>query len=267
MRQNPWSKFDPEGLNEVVVSGGICLDPKNDPEHHDSDWKHFVKAAELDISARKNQVKQGEQVEWLVEKSTYQARGGKSYIKEIEGIAKKNGVILRWFNNKDEFADALNRGIDGKERSDSGLISHFDYFGHGKPGELWTKYDNATGFFTADDLAAGRLNKGAFASGCKATDYGCNGATPQYEKHESAAPNGKSSFRDAWQSATGVPMRAMVGSSNYAPTAEVGLGERLDRLFSWPCATGALRTPMGPTLGKQYWGPNRGQPSYWVPNE
>lgn len=265
VRQNPWSSFDPLGLNEVVVSGGVCIAPKKDvPEHHDSDWKHFIKAAELQISARKSMVKQGEQVEWLVERSTYEARGQKNYINEIEGIAKKNGVVLRWFDSKAALADVINHSVDGKERSGAGLISHFDYYGHGRPGELWTKYEDKTGYFSADDLAAGLLHKGAFASGCTATHFGCNGATPQYDSKESLTPNGKPSFSSAWQSATGVPMRAMVGSSDYGPTAE---RSSFERLMGNLAPMYPRRIPSAPILGQQHWGPNRGKPSYWVPKE
>ena len=267
VRQNPWTAFDPEGLNEVVVSGGVCVEPKTDPEHHDTDGDHFLTAAKLEISARKEKVKQGEQVEWLVDRGTYDARGKlekKDYLKQIEGMAKDMGAVLRWFDGKDELTDALNHGTDGKDRSGSGLISRFTYFGHGRPGALMTKYDGSADF-EADDLAGGRLNRRAFASGASATSFGCNSASPQYNEHESQTPNGQPSFRDAWQNATGVPMAGLIGKSDYSPLNRGSTARVMTDLFCFPLTD--FSGPRPPQCGNQNWGPNRGQPSYWVPKQ
>ena len=265
--QNPWTAFDPLGLNKVVVSGGVCEDPKKDPERHDSNWKHFVKSAEITISAQKTKLKEGEKIEWMVERTTYEKRGktdGEDYIKQIEKIATDQGVSLRWFSNKDELVKNINTGEDGKARSGAGLISDFQYFGHGNPGNMMTKFYDPTGLVGASDLSAGRIDRNAFMPGCTAKNYGCNGATQQYNKHEDPSPNGQPSFRDAWQAATGVPMSGLVGKSNYAPTAELGNKEWLN---SFNPFSGPTRVPTLPIPGSQNWGPDRGKPSYWVPTE
>jgi len=66
---NSWTSFDPEGLNEVVVSGGISgrsptsavgyfqrlLRKPNAPGSriaHDVNWSNFIQAAETNILAR-----------------------------------------------------------------------------------------------------------------------------------------------------------------------------------------------------------------------
>lgn len=117
VQQNPWTAFDPLGLNKVVVSGGVCEDPKKDPEQHDSNWKHFVKSAEITMSAQKTKLKEGEKIEWMVERTTYEKRGktdGEDYIKQIEKIATDQGVSLRWFSNKDELVKNINTGEIGR---------------------------------------------------------------------------------------------------------------------------------------------------------
>ena len=228
VRQNPWSAFDPYGLNEVTVSGGVNPDTKAD-NTHDNHWANFVKAADTKFSesARKSK----EEQEWLVQKSSLIDRAKNEgladnfYTSQVENIAKKDGVKLRWYNTTDDFVKMINTDPKGNDRSENQLISSFTYYGHGDKSGLWLTYEpgrNPGEVLTQSDLPnpaqrSKLISNGyphsfikpeAFAQNAKCISWACNSGT-----------GGKESFIDAWATSLGMPMDGIVGRADYTNTS------------------------------------------------
>ncbi len=242
VRQNPWTKFDPEGLNEVVVSGGI--NDRKKEKIHDNNPRNFITAAKVDISQRKQYGKQKEEIEWLVERSTYEARGGQKLLDEINETSIELGVKLRWYSNTKELGEAINfEGANGKKRSGATLITDFTYFGHGYPGKMATKFEEPDGIVTNEMLRNGWVDRSAFAPGARAVSCACNSTTPTYTNQSKLSlPNGPS-FAKTWKDSTGVPMVGLVGRSDYGPTAVSKMDSFQGKIQKLPIS------------GYQNWGP------------
>jgi len=116
----PIAGVDPDGLDRLVVSGGVQDNPKD--TNHDWNWRNFVTAGALQLGEQKQLLREGERLEWLVYRPAYitramaDCRAPDAYTKEIERIAKSQGAILRWFGTTREFIACLNYGADGAPR-------------------------------------------------------------------------------------------------------------------------------------------------------
>jgi hypothetical protein len=236
VRQNPWSNFDPLGLNKVVVSGGINEDLESD-RTHDLHWGNFVESAKTKVTESQRDLKDGEEVEWHVQRSSLIERAkneGKSddyYTSQVSGMASDLGVSLRWFDNTREFVNGINSTSSGGARSGASLITDFTYYGHGNDKGLWLTYNrgqpgqilgttdmrspkdlvNYQQSHSGEDIAAVRgraISPSAFAPGATSTSWACN----------SGVSGSGGSFIDSWHRALGVPMRGVVGRTDYTPT-------------------------------------------------
>jgi len=246
VNQNPWTKFDPHGLNEVIISGGINANKDGwdvrgpsatgfelpakvaraagAPVAHDRNWSNFVDAARTEIQHRKQNLPGGEKIEWHVEVMSYAERArqdGKasdSYVKDIRKMASDESVDVRFFGTKEGLTNNLNTSIEGSARKNQEKISRLTYFGHGSPGELMLQYRNIAAKpgeaerFSSSDIP--NLDKGAFVPGAPAISYGCN----------SAAPDATGvSFRDAWKKnfPSGGEFYGVNGRTSYVNPANV----------------------------------------------
>ena len=212
------------GRDAVVVSGGVNKNLMTDPEH-DKNWKNFITSAELYIALLKGRLKEGEEIEWHVQKRSYTVRAlndnppgvdgftglGDIYVSDIEILASKMGVKLVWYNGSSELVSNINKGdSEGDAREGSDQISDFSYFGHG----------NAEGWFVEGmEGGSGPLLKksefkkflgGSFVVGCRSVSYSCNSGTPD-AKGECVT--------DAWEAAVGHKMYGIEGKVDYAPVA------------------------------------------------
>ena len=258
VRQNPWTAFDPEGLNEVVVSGGVNPDTKKD-NSHDKYWGNFVQSAKTKITESQRDLKEGEKVEWMVQKSSLvdraknEGRKGDYYTGQVEQMAKDMGVDLRWFNNKKEFVQGMNTTTGGEKRAGSSLISNFTYYGHGSESALWLTYQpgrEAGEALTSSDLPNAKnrslyeklngqaISPSAFAPGATSTSWACNSAV-----------GGSQSVTQSWANSTGVPMSGIIGRADYGPASP----QYGTHFWNGP------KPPQSPVPGNQ----DAGGKSYW----
>ena len=147
-------------------------------------------------------------ITWMVSSTGY----SKSDRKNIENTAKKIGVKIVWFDDKDEFINYINTGsIDcSKSRGDM-KISSITTFSHGLDGILALGYnqdDEDDINIAIDDLF--KINKGAFSSDVTTMLYSCNAGTP--------TKNNGISFAQAWANATGGTVKGAIGRTDYVPT-------------------------------------------------
>ncbi len=252
VRQNPWTKFDPEGLNEVVVSGGIdTTSPKTwgsffarqlrnrfdfEGMVHDVKWSNFIDAAEANIQ---NRQKAGDtqKIEWDVQKSTYETRAvadglsKDAYTKQIEQKAKADSVDLRWYNDSKELIKDINTNEQGKPRQGDEKISDYTQYSHGYPGKMATDYNGGTEqSLTTGDIKAG-VQRSAFQDKSTSELYPCN----------SASMVNKESVKEMWQATTGSTTAGVVGRMDYAS----------DSRHPAPTAAGAHWDPAPPNAPPQ----------------
>jgi hypothetical protein len=214
--------IDLYGLNELIISGGcnahkggwdgaaqasdgILGDPLrrgirkvNPGIAHDRNWKNFITAAEKEIEERKGKLAKGEQIEWFVEWHSYARRAQlegldvNAYLKEIQEIAKKHEVALRFFGSKMEFIGKLNTSVFGNGyRTGNEKISRLTYFGHGRPGSLDFVYPGNQNGYSLFKEDIGMISKEVFSNHAIAISCACNSAT--------ATEGGGKSFRDVWK--------------------------------------------------------------------
>ncbi len=243
------------GRDKAVISGGINMNTRTDPEH-DLNWRNFITAAELYIQCLKGKLNPGEEIEWHVNKSSYIKRSENEtmtipapmaappatsrpdYIGDISLTATKLGVKLVWFDSMDELVHGINNNDGGNDpRSGASRLSGFEYFGHGGIGHLFP-----LGLEKGEGLVFGtehlqKILRGSFVVGCKCVGWTCNSGTTDPDTHKS--------FADEWESSTGNPMYAIIGRTDYGPTA-VGNREVAKWFFF---RSTAKPVPKGPTLG------------------
>jgi hypothetical protein len=224
---NPLSANDPTGQNRIVISGGISDNPPRDK--HDRNWKNFITAAELRIVEDQKLLRIGETFEWFVFKPTYEARAlydGKAadaYTKEIERLATQHGAKLRWFATKEEVITLFNTTIHGLSRGKKQtgshryenapltLIASVHNYSHGVASE-WT-FDIFTGRAVSlgvNDIS--RLERSAFEASAFCESWACNTATPLQDGR---------TFTGEWRRHLGLPLRGVIGTTSYHPTAAI----------------------------------------------
>jgi RHS repeat-associated protein len=210
------------GLNELIISGGcnahkggwdgaaqasdgILGDPLrrgirkvNPGIAHDRNWKNFITAAEKEIEERKGKLAKGEQIEWFVEWHSYARRAQlegldvNAYLKEIQEIAKKHEVALRFYGSKMEFIGKLHTSVFGNGyRTGNEKISRLTYFGHGRPGSFDFVYPGNQNGYSLFNEDIGMISKEVFSNHAIAISCACNSAT--------ATEGGGKSFRDVWK--------------------------------------------------------------------
>ena len=259
------NRIDDNGANQIIVSGGINMYPQLD--NHDQNWDNFIQAARFKINHLKSTLADGEEIEWLVEKSSLVGRAQveykmlvdaysrvarinsesrmthpgyvkePDYVSQVESEARRLGVKLRWFDGKPSFA-ALVNNYDGAKRSGNTLITSFTVFGHGDPGDIRLLFNDTNHYLKSDDILSGLLLKSAFSKDCICKSYACRSANPV---------KGGVSVQRAWEIYFGTPLAAVFGRTDYGP-----------------CAPGRRRTEGFPGLGTRSGGDEGEGRSVWV---
>ena len=129
VRQNPWTKFDPKGLEGVVVSG--------QPGDH-KNRTHFL-ANGLDraktLSKQFAAEKKGEKATWMIYNEGGKGGYSQKDLDEYKAKAAKAGVEVKIVKSAKEIVEYTNEKTGGDSR-DKDKITNFSYIGHATPGEL-----------------------------------------------------------------------------------------------------------------------------------
>jgi RHS repeat-associated protein len=211
---NPIIFLDPNGTNQIFISGGVTDNP--DRDKHDFNWKNFITSAQIQIETTRAFLEAGETVEWLIFKPGYEAREIADnkvgqYITEIEAWARAHDVQIRYFTTTAEFVESINTNLKAEPRNGKEKITQLYNYSHGLASS-WN-FD----FYTGNKVRFGiqdikRLDPSAFASKSKAVSWACNTATPD---------GSNKTFTAAWRSHLGHTMAGVIGKTDYGPTAGV----------------------------------------------
>jgi len=190
----------------IVLTGGPALrfmeHGKGDVSH-DVYWFNFVDASVIRCRELKSQAKPGEQVTWMIYRPAYAARGkemGVDLIGQLTAKAKQLGVVLKWFDTKEELIAYLNKGFDRNKVK----IVDFDYFGHSNKACFLFDYSNAIDTMSivwlhVKDLRL--IDSGIFAKDATCKSWGCH--------------SGELYSRE-WKSHFDVPMVGAKGKTDFA---------------------------------------------------
>lgn len=189
----------------VILSGGPALrgheDYRVSPERHDRWWANFVRGATLRMELlRKSGSRDG--ITWMVYRKGYVLRGKedkKSYVSNIEELAKKHKAKLVWIDTTKQFFAAMNSFARSSNK-----IRTFDYFGHSNQSAFMLDYSAdilgvSTVWVHQHDLAA--LDANAFAPQAVCYSYGCYTG---------------SSMSAYWHGQTGIPLHGCTGKTDFS---------------------------------------------------
>jgi len=190
----------------IVLTGGPALrfmeHGKGDVSH-DVYWFNFVDASVIRCRELKSKATPGEQVTWMIYRPAYAARGkemGVDLVGQLVAKAKQLGVVLKWFDTKEELIAYLNKGFD---RSKVKIVD-FDYFGHSNKACFLFDYSNAIDTMSivwlhVKDLRL--IDSGIFAKDATCKSWGCH--------------SGELYSRE-WKSHFDVPMTGAKGKTDFA---------------------------------------------------
>jgi hypothetical protein len=201
----------------VILTGGCALrkweNYRVPQDQHDRWWANFIRASTLRMAEIRTAYGKDAPLVWMVYQPSYSARGredGKAYTTWISQLAAQRRATLIWVNSGGDVIRALNSQPHGS-------IQTFDYFGHSNRYCFLLDYSNdvmaaCTAWLHEKDLP--RINSSIFASNSYCKSWGCHSAESMSTK---------------WKSATGCPLEAATGPTNYdqvgqgtLPTASSG---------------------------------------------
>lgn len=160
VKQNPWTKFDPEGLEGVVVSGQPG-DHKNRTHFLANGLDRAKKLAKQFASEKK-----GEKATWMIYNEGGKGGYSQKDLDEYKAKAAKAGVEVKIVKSAKEIVEYTNEKTGGDSRSKD-KITNFSYFGHATPGELDPGFVDH-GFWnmaTMQSVEPGAFESSAFAKG------------------------------------------------------------------------------------------------------
>jgi len=187
----------------VILTGGPALrkweNYRVSADQHDRWWANFVRASTLRMAEIRTAYGKDAPLVWIVYQPGYTARGredGKPYTSWISQLASERRATLIWINSGGDFIRAMN----GRPR---GSVQTFDYFGHSNRYCFLLDYSSdimaaCTAWVHERDLP--RLSASVFSSNAYCKSWGCHTAE---------------SMSDKWKSATGQPLEAATGPTNY----------------------------------------------------
>ena len=217
-RVKPWFLFlvlcsipiRANGDEAVVVTGGVSLWKweKTKMEPHDHWWLNFIRASRIRIEQLKQTLGPQTQITWLLYAPAYQARQAQEsedLFGIIRSVQEKYGVNLVMFKTTDQLCDYLNGGTDRRTYK----IVSFDYFGHSNSDCMMFDYSNEVGsaskaWLHKNELRS-KLKRGIFARNAHVQSWGC------YQGEAFEGP----SMAALWHQATGAPMTAAIGKTQY----------------------------------------------------
>ena len=170
---NPIIVIDPNGMENIVVSGGEYNDKKR--------YKYnFIETAIKQINDYKKE-DPDEKTTWIVMNVGY----SKKQIKQFEHAAKRNGVNLVMANSKDELTNYINSGStsnsDLTEARKNDQVTDLTVFGHGYASQMAFAHNQPVDAATKESFTfrigdVSKLNAGAFNQ-AQINLYTCNPAT------------------------------------------------------------------------------------------
>ncbi len=198
------------GSEAIVVTGGVSLWKweKTKLEPHDHWWLNFVRASRIRIEQLTQTLDPQIQITWLLYAPAYQARQAQEHedvFSIIRSVQTKYGVKLVMFSTADQLCDYLNGGEDRRTYK----IISFDYFGHSNSDCMMFDYSNEIGsaskaWLHKNELRS-KLKKGLFARSAHVQSWGC---------YQGQSLEGQS-MAALWHQATGTPMTAAIGKTQY----------------------------------------------------
>jgi hypothetical protein len=160
---NPIVVIDPDGLENIVVTGGDYEKSKKN--------KYKYEFVETSINQLQQYVDAGgnEPTTWIVMGNNY----SKKDLKKMEAAAKKMGVLFKTMGSKDDLISYIND--EGGNRGND-KITDLSYFGHGgADGAMWLDISNKNQNLGINDV--NKLSASAFDN-AQINLYGCNAGTP-----------------------------------------------------------------------------------------
>ena len=177
VRQNPWTFFDPLGLEKVTVSG--------QPGDH-AGRRHFLVNGLDRATKMKEKIteeKSKEEATWLV----YNEGGKGGYkpedLAEFKTRAEEAGVNMKVVQSAKDIVTYVNEKTGKENARTNDKITSFSYIGHATPGNLDVGFiDKSTrNLMTSAVIRPSSFKSKAFASGCDVNLVGgCRTANPSW---------------------------------------------------------------------------------------
>jgi len=191
--------------DHVVVTGGPALrkweDYRLPDDQHDRWWANFVRASTLRIDEIRKTRGANAPIVWMIYQPSYKTRGRedhKPYTQWISKLATKRNVTLVWFQNSNDFLQALN---SRPHKS----VESFDFFGHSNRYAFMFDYGNSimaasTAWLHQNDLR--NIKSSIFTRKATCKSWGCHTGE---------------SMSAVWKKATGVKLVGARGATSYVP--------------------------------------------------
>jgi hypothetical protein len=187
----------------IILCGGVSLWQweKYKAAPHDNWWMNFVRASRIRIQQIQAE-NPNAQITWIVYKPAYVARAkqeNNDLISHIQSVRDTFHVKLVFFDKTEEVINYLNYGQD----RNTVKIANFEFFGHSNRAcwmfDYSSNLDSASKcWLHEDDLK--QIRRGLFTRDAFVKSWSC---------HTGESMNRK------WKSATGTPMIAAVGKTQY----------------------------------------------------
>jgi hypothetical protein len=197
----------------VICSGGPALrkfeEYRVSNDRHDRYWGNFITAARIRMQQLRAQHGPALNITWMIYRPSYLTRQVEDrasttvqYVCDmntIQEVAGKVGAKIIWFSTTPEFVSFLNRHTRMK-------MCGFEYYGHSNKYCFLFEYGSeilgaSTCYLHVNQI--NQLNRGIFTSNAHVQSYGCNMA------------DGADSMYRAWKRATGHPMIAATGKTDF----------------------------------------------------
>lgn len=231
---NPLMFIDPNGLEKIIISGGIAGYEKN--------RYNFIETAIRQINVSKNQ-NPDEKITWAISTHGYTEKE----IKNFQKTAEKNGVNIVLFDDKDTLITYMNEGEEKNRKDDKiTLVANFSHGGTGEKGGLWLAYGQDEEIRDATDITKEdieKFNKEAFDNPVSLF-YSCNTGT-----------GGDESFAQEWVNQVGGVAQAAVGlTSYYDVNKDRDFWDKVGKQFGGSYyETGSLYPPTPDYENNAYW--------------
>ncbi len=187
----------------VIVAGGVSLNvwEKWKAQPHDNWWMNFIRASRIRIEEIRA-AEPAAQITWFVFRPAYVSRAkqeNNDLISHIQSVRDAYNVKLVWFSSTSELVSYLN---NGQNRSRT-KIANFEFFGHSNKACWMFDYSNmidSASKVWLHEKDLGQIRRGVFSRDAFVKSWGC---------HTGESMSAK------WKGATGVPMIAAVGKTQY----------------------------------------------------
>lgn len=197
-------RVNPAGSGEfVIVAGGVSLWvwEKWKAQPHDNWWMNFVRASRIRIEEIRA-AQPDAQITWLVFRPAYVTRAkqeNNDLVSHIQSVRDAYRVKLVWFDSTSDLIGYLNAGQDrGRVK-----IANLEFFGHSNKACWMFDYSNmidSASKVWLHEKDLGQIRRGIFSRDAFVKSWSCHTGESMSVK---------------WKSATGVPMIAAVGKTQY----------------------------------------------------